>query len=200
MWICKLTDDAMSSKWPESARDEGRSEVVLMLSSNIEDDALWGSQSLDMSLSSVTPAPLDCSCSDTLFPSVMSLVWMVVVWMVAMLSEEPVTIWGTANDALYNLSSTVSLVSRIMSWSFCSMSFCAWVSSACQSNENHILKWNTTSGKCCSLASDVLRPLKLEGDIFQFSKYFNMLLGIIYVYPVAHTHLQHYLLCTRPRK
>lgn len=74
MRISKLTDDAMSSKWPESARDEGRSEVVLMLSSIIEDDALWGSQSLDTSLSHVRAAPPDCSCNDASFPSEVSVV------------------------------------------------------------------------------------------------------------------------------
>jgi len=74
MRTLKLTDDAMSSKWPESARDEGRSEVVLMLSSNTEDDSLWGSQLLDTSLSHVTADPLDCSCNDTSFPSAVSVV------------------------------------------------------------------------------------------------------------------------------
>jgi len=74
MRTSKLTDDAMSSKWPESARDEGRSEVVLMLSSNIEDDALWGSHSLDTSLSHVKAAPPVCSCNDASFPSEVSVV------------------------------------------------------------------------------------------------------------------------------
>jgi len=75
MRMSELTDDAMSSKWPESARDEGMSEVVLMLSSNIDDDdALWGSQSLDTSLSHVTAAPPGCSCKDASFPSEVSVV------------------------------------------------------------------------------------------------------------------------------
>jgi hypothetical protein len=61
------------------------------------------------------------------------------LWVVAILFEESVIICGTVSAALHNLSSTTSLVRRIMSWSFCTRSFCAWVRSTCQWNVNHTL-------------------------------------------------------------